>query len=114
MLGGGPIQHTLLGQIASTVHLFGPKTAMGLPDHPDITAYLDEYTRVHCRDGAKKAAEATLKKSERMNIRISPNDLRRLKIKAMEEGMPYQTLVSSIIHKYLIGRLQEQREQKEF
>jgi predicted DNA binding CopG/RHH family protein len=45
-----------------------------------------------------------------MNIRISPNDLRRLKIKAMEEGMPYQTLVSSIIHKYLIGRLQEQRE----
>jgi len=60
---------------------------------------------------AKKAAEATLKKSERMNIRISPNDLRRLKIKAMEEGLPYQTLVSSIIHKYLIGRLQEQREQ---
>ena len=59
---------------------------------------------------AKKAAEATLKKSERMNIRISPNDLRRLKIKAMEEGMPYQTLVSSIIHKYLIGRLQETRE----
>jgi predicted DNA binding CopG/RHH family protein len=62
---------------------------------------------------AKKAAEATLKKSERMNIRISPNDLRRLKIKAMEEGMPYQTLVSSIIHKYLIGRLQEQGEQKD-
>ena len=63
---------------------------------------------------AKEAAEATLKKSERMNIRISPNDLRRLKIKAMEEGMPYQTLVSSIIHKYLIGRLQEQREHKDF
>lgn len=58
---------------------------------------------------AKKAAQATLKKSERMNIRISPNDLRRLKIKAMEEGMPYQTLVSSIIHKYLTGRLQERR-----
>jgi len=63
---------------------------------------------------AKNAAEATLKKSERMNIRISPNDLRRLKIKAMEEGMPYQTLVSSIIHKYLTGRLHEQREQKDF
>ena len=63
---------------------------------------------------AKKAAKATLTKSERMNIRISPNDLRRLKIKAVEEGMPYQTLVSSIIHKYLIGRLQEQREQEDF
>ncbi len=61
---------------------------------------------------AKEAAEATLKKSERMNIRISPNDLRRLKLKAMEEGMPYQTLVSSIIHKYLSGRLQEHHEQK--
>ena len=59
---------------------------------------------------AKKAAKATLTKSERMNIRISPNDLRRLKIKAIEEGMPYQTLVSSIIHKYLIGRFLEQRE----
>ena len=59
---------------------------------------------------AKKAAQATLTKSERKNIRISPNDLRRLKIKAIEEGMPYQTLVSSIIHKYLIGRFLEQRE----
>jgi len=62
---------------------------------------------------AKKAAEATLTKSERMNIHISPNDLRRLKIKAMEEGMPYQTLVSNIIHKYLIGQIQEQGEQKD-
>ena len=60
---------------------------------------------------AKQAAEATLRKRERMNIRISPNDLRRLKIKAIEKGMPYQTLVSSIIHKYLIGRFQEPREQ---
>ena len=59
---------------------------------------------------AKRAARATLTKSERMNIRISPNDLRRLKIRAIEEGMPYQTLVSSIIHKYLMGRLSEQRE----
>ena len=62
---------------------------------------------------AKKAAEATLTKSERMNIHISPNDLRRLKIKAMEEGMPNQTLVSKIIQKYLIGQLQEQGEQKD-
>jgi predicted DNA binding CopG/RHH family protein len=63
---------------------------------------------------AKKAAKATLTKSERMNIRISPNDLRRLKIKAIEEGMPYQTLVSSIIHKYLTGRLQERRKPQDF
>ena len=59
---------------------------------------------------AREAARATVTKSERMNIRISPNDLRRLKIKAIEEGMPYQTLVSSIIHKYISGRLMEQRD----
>lgn len=59
---------------------------------------------------ALASARATLTKSERMNIRISPNDLRRLKIKAIEEGMPYQTLVSSLIHKYVDGRLVEVRE----
>ena len=55
---------------------------------------------------ARTVAKATVIKSERMNIRISPNDLRRLKIKAMEEGMPYQTLVSSIIHKYITDQLE--------
>lgn len=59
---------------------------------------------------AREAAYATVAKSERMNIRLSPNDLKRLKVKAMEEGMPYQTLVSSIIHKYVTGRLTEHRE----
>jgi predicted DNA binding CopG/RHH family protein len=54
---------------------------------------------------AKKIAGATFKKTERMNIRISPKDLNALKIEALGEGMPYQTLVSSIIHKYLSGRL---------
>jgi len=59
---------------------------------------------------ARAVAYATVAKSERMNIRLSPNDLKRLKVKAMEEGMPYQTLVSSVIHKYVTGRLTEQRE----
>jgi predicted DNA binding CopG/RHH family protein len=54
---------------------------------------------------ARQAARATLIKSERMNIRMSPKDLNGLKIKAIEEGIPYQTLVSSIIHKYLSGKL---------
>ncbi len=56
---------------------------------------------------AREIARATFIKSERMNIRISPKDLNGLKVKALEEGMPYQTLVSSIIHKYLSGRLIE-------
>jgi len=56
---------------------------------------------------AQAVARATFKKSERMNIRISQKDLNGLKVRAMEEGIPYQTLVSSIIHKYLSGRLME-------
>ncbi len=56
---------------------------------------------------AKRYAEATMKKDKRMNIRISERDLKNLKIKAMEEGLPYQTLVSMILHKYVSGKLLE-------
>jgi predicted DNA binding CopG/RHH family protein len=42
-----------------------------------------------------------------MNIRIAKRDLDGLKAKAIEEGVPYQTLVSSILHKYVIGKLKE-------
>ena len=56
---------------------------------------------------AREAAKATFKKSERMNIRMSPKHLNALKIRALQERMPYQTLVSSVIRKYLSGRLVE-------
>lgn len=50
-------------------------------------------------------ARNTFKKDQRMNIRISKADLNRIKAKAAEEGIPYQTLVASIIHKYASGNL---------
>ncbi len=56
---------------------------------------------------AKAYAEASMKKNKRMNIRISERDLRRLKIKALEENIPYQTLVSMVLHKYLSGKLKD-------
>jgi predicted DNA binding CopG/RHH family protein len=56
---------------------------------------------------AKSIAHATIAKTERMNIRIAEKDLIALRIRALKEGMPYQTLVSSILHKYLAGRLVE-------
>ena len=56
---------------------------------------------------SKEYANATFIKDQRMNIRIAQRDLKALKVKALEEGIPYQTLVSSIIHKYLSGRLVE-------
>ena len=56
---------------------------------------------------ARQYAEATIKKDKRMNIRISERDLKNLKIRALEEGIPYQTLVSMVLHKYLTGRYEE-------
>jgi predicted DNA binding CopG/RHH family protein len=53
----------------------------------------------------RDAARATLRKDRRVNIRISERDLRGLQKRALEEGIPYQTLISSVLHKYLAGRL---------
>ncbi len=52
-------------------------------------------------------AKNTLKKDKRLNIRISERDLNELQRKAAVEGLPYQTYVSSIIHKFVSGRLIE-------
>jgi predicted DNA binding CopG/RHH family protein len=57
----------------------------------------------------QKYAEAMFKKDARINIRLSSKDLRALQKKALAEGIPYQTLVASIIHKYVEGRLHEDR-----
>jgi predicted DNA binding CopG/RHH family protein len=49
-------------------------------------------------------AKAALRKDYRVNIRISGDDLRAIQLKAMEEGLPYQTFISSVIHKVAHGR----------
>ena len=54
-----------------------------------------------------KTATNTLTKDQRMNIRLTKNDLDGIKLKAIEEGIPYQTLIASIIHKYVTGKLCE-------
>lgn len=52
-------------------------------------------------------AEETFKKDKRINIRISSRDLESIQRRALEEGIPYQTLVSSILHKYVSGSLND-------
>jgi predicted DNA binding CopG/RHH family protein len=54
---------------------------------------------------AVEAARNTLRKDKRINLRLSQKDYHQIQIKAIEEGIPYQTLISSIIHKYLNGSL---------
>ena len=55
----------------------------------------------------KAAARATSIKDRRVNIRLSSGDLSDIQTKALEEGIPYQTLIASVLHKYVSGRLTE-------
>ncbi|MDP1808346.1 MAG: antitoxin [Actinomycetota bacterium] len=75
---------------------------------------LDSFERdewVPVKNQAKRKAELmtyarnTLKKDKRLNIRISERDLTELQRKAVSEGLPYQTYVASIIHKFVNGKL---------
>ncbi len=66
---------------------------------------------VGIREGEKehlaKVAASTLKKNKRINIRLSEHDLQAIQRRALQEGLPYQTLISSLIHKYANGLLTE-------
>jgi predicted DNA binding CopG/RHH family protein len=55
----------------------------------------------------KAAATATFLKEKRINIRLSTPDLMDIQARALEEGMPYQTLIASVLHKFVSGRLVE-------
>jgi predicted DNA binding CopG/RHH family protein len=57
----------------------------------------------------REYAAATFRKDKRINIRISQKDLVSIQKKAVDEGIPYQTLISSILHKYVSGRLAEKK-----
>lgn len=70
------------------------------PEVPDVDAAIKE---------AERIARATTAKNARMNIRMNEADLKALKARAVEQGLPYQTLVSSVLHKYVTGRLVERK-----
>ncbi len=55
----------------------------------------------------QQMAKSTFKKDSRINIRMSSKDVHAIQVKALEEGIPYQTLISSVIHKYVTGKLKE-------
>jgi predicted DNA binding CopG/RHH family protein len=52
-------------------------------------------------------ARATFRKDRRPNIRLSSKDLEAIQKRALAEGLPYQTLIASLLHKYATGRLKE-------
>ena len=55
----------------------------------------------------RESARATLRKDKRVNIRMTERDLIHFQKAAVHEGLPYQTLISSVLHKYINGRLVE-------
>ena len=75
------------------------------PEEEEILKAFEEGKLVRSKDFQKQkklleeAARNTLNKTRNINIRLSERDLARLKRKAAEEGIPYQTLASSILHK---------------
>ena len=54
-----------------------------------------------------RSAKATFRKDRRLNIRLSSKDLEAIQKRALAEGLPYQTLIASLLHKYAAGRLKE-------
>ena len=77
---------------------------------------LDEFERGELRSApraerelqvARQAARNTFNKTRRVNLRMTERDFNLAHSRAREEGIPYQTLLSSVIHKYLSGRLTE-------
>jgi predicted DNA binding CopG/RHH family protein len=59
------------------------------------------------RKRVREYARATMRKDKRVNIRISQRDLMELQRKAVHEGLPYQTFISSLLHKFVNGRMSE-------
>ena len=53
----------------------------------------------------REYAASTFRKDERVNVRISTRDLNALRKRALQEGIPYQTLITSVLHKFVEGQL---------
>ncbi len=87
------------------------RTTMTKKEEKELIASVErgEWKSVKNRDKEilrlKESARETLRKDARINIRLTKRDFFNLKSKAIREGMPYQTLVASVLHKYLTGQL---------
>lgn len=67
-----------------------------------------EFVSIFSEEEKKKlidAAATTMQKNKNINIRLTSKDLLKLKAKAVERGIPYQTIVASLVHQYTEGKL---------
>lgn len=86
--------------------------------NPEEREILDKFERDELKsapgakremEAARQAARNTFNKTRRVSLRVTERDFNLAHARAREEGIPYQTLLSSVIHKYLTGRLTESR-----
>lgn len=106
---------TIIPSRQATRDYLGRTTTMTAPDQEE-TELLQAFEQgmlasVASKDALAKlkaAARATAVKDKRVNIRLSSGDLSDIQVRALQEGVPYQTLIASILHKYVTGRLAEQ------
>ncbi len=90
------------------------KTILDKEEKEILQAYESEELKPikKTRQEIKKLSEYarnTLLRDKRINIRMSSKDLKQVQVIAAQEGIPYQTLISSIIHKYVTGLLTQER-----
>jgi predicted DNA binding CopG/RHH family protein len=81
------------------------------PFEKEIESHVDKFVPI--TGEKRRRIEAIIERSRKtknINIRITEDDLAHLKQKAEEEGMPYQTLISSVLHKYITDRLVDEKE----
>ena len=82
---------------------------------PEERALLDSYEAdqwvtvdsAEARVRYEQTAADTFRKDRRVNIRLSSRDLELIQKRALEEGIPYQTLIASVLHKFVTGRVVE-------
>ena len=83
------------------------------PDELELLASYENEEWLSVKNVKEQAAQyqayarATFRKGKRVNIRISERDLLDLQKRALREGIPYQTLIASVLHKYVSGVLDE-------
>ncbi len=79
----------------------GDYDLLNILEHTNPERYGGKRTRY------SRYAKATFRKDRRLNIRLSSKDLEAIQKRALIEGLPYQTLITSLLHKYASGRLKE-------
>lgn len=80
-----------------------------LENHIDEASPLSKKEKEKHQTALKQAAEIYMKKDKRISIRVYGTDLERIKRIAIQEGLPYQTLITSILHKFATGQLSHDR-----